>query len=815
MNPAESLARLDWAEVLARIARLASSDLGAEHVRSLRPAGSPEQVEKRLATADQMVGLLLKLEWSPPVIPDSRAALRRLGIEGAVLDAQELVGIGTLLAASRLARSQLRRFPDELPALAGLGERLLKDLELEAELSAALDEGGAVKDSASPALRKVRRGLRSARSSLVAKLEAYARRLPDRIQVADASVTVRSGRYCIPIRREGRSEVGGIIHDESATHQTIFVEPPLAIEPMNRLAELEREEAREISRILKQLTESVRPVMSGLQSSLQALAEADSLFARARWALEHGGTRPTFLGDPGTRLSGIALRLVQAHHPLLLDGPEPSVPFDLDLFEGETVLLISGPNAGGKTVLLKTIGLTCLLAQSGVLPPVGPGTMLPVVGDLYAVIGDEQSISASLSTFSAQVGGVRDTLDRADERSLALLDEIGSSTDPAEGAALAAAVLTRLAGQAGLTVATTHLGALKALAAEDGRIVNASLQFDTRLLRPTFRLTRDRPGRSYALEIATRIGLPADVIAEAQSRLGEEDRKLESLLAELERREAELAVMTADAQLEGRRLRERERRLSGAEERAERKEKQLEREARDRAEQYLREARREVADEIRRLREQFRRSAPHLPGTVGEGGAEREAARARSRVEQLYREAKAAATPVAGEVAGGRAGAAPAVGERVRSLSLGVEGVVSEVRGDRVVLDAGGLRLEVPVSDVEPAPGSGSESSPAGRPEQARRAGVSSLPDVVARPEIDLRGLRTDEIGPVLLPAVDAAHVADLPTLRIIHGKGTFALRERVGSLLDKDRRIARLRPGGFEEGGSGVTVVEFRRGAD
>ena len=813
MNAAESLARLDWEEVLARIARLASSDLGAEHVRSLRPSGSPEQAEQRLAIADQMVGLLLKLEWAPPAIPDTRTALRRLGIEGAVLDAQELLGIGVLLAASRLARSQLRRFPDELPALAGLGERLLKQVDLEAELGAALDEGGAIKDSASPALRKIRRDLRSARSSLVAKLEAYARKLPDRIQVPDASVTLRSGRYCIPIRREGRSEVGGIIHDESATHQTIFVEPPLAIEPMNRLAGLERDEAREIARILQRLTESARPLSSELQSSLQALAEADSLFARARWTLGHGGTRPAFLGGPRESLaSGVAMRLVQAHHPLLLDGPDPSVPFDLDLFEGETVLLISGPNAGGKTVLLKTIGLTCMLAQSGVLPPVGPGTLLPVVGDLYAVIGDEQSIVASLSTFSAQVGGVRDTLERADERSMVMLDEIGSSTDPAEGAALAAAVLTRLAQQAGLTVATTHLGALKALAAEDGRIVNASLQFDTRLLRPTFRLARDRPGRSYAIEIATRIGLPADVIADAQARLGEEDRKLETLLAEMEKREAELAVMTARAQLEERRLQERERKLSGAEERAEKKERKLEREARARAEQYLKQARREVADEIRRLREQFRRTSERAAG--GEG-ADREAAKVRSRVEQLYREARAASAPVAGEVAEGRALADPVTGERVRSRSLGVVGLVSEVRGERVVLDAGGLRLEVPVSDVEPVDGRGSGTAPEGRRAQAGPSAPSSIPDVIARPEVDLRGLRRDEIDHVLLPAVDAAHVADLPTLRIIHGKGTFALRERVGDLLGRDRRIERLRPGGFEEGGSGVTVVEFRRGAD
>ena len=811
----QALLRLEWPEVLDGIATFASSAAGASHVRRLVPERSPGAAEAALRIADEMIGLLLKFDWVPPPIPDVSSALKRLAVEGSVLDASELTAVARLLSSCRHARAALRRIPDELPGLAEIGARMLKAESLEKRLLEAFDSAGGLADSASPDLRRIRRGLRSSRASIVRRLETFARSLPDRVQVPDGSVTIRSGRYCIPIRREGMSEVGGIVHDESATHRTVFVEPPEAIQPMNRLAELEREELREIARILGRLTAAARPRAVELVEGLEALAEADSLYARARWSLGHGGTRPAFIDPDSDEDAAVALRLVRVHHPLLVSGEGASEPFDLELARGETVLLVSGPNAGGKTVLLKTVGLTSLLAQAGVVPPAGPGTRLPVYRDLFTVIGDEQSISASLSTFSAQVESVRQTLEEADMHSLVLLDEIGSSTDPAEGAALASAVLQRLAGQACLTVATTHLGALKALATEDPQIVNASLQFDTRALRPTFRLVRDLPGRSYALEIAARLGLPEDVLEDARSRVGEEDRRVEGLLAELEKREAELAGLTAEARLDTKRAREREERLAGAEEQAARREKQLEREGKARAERYLKQARREVAEEIERLRVEYRRAAAGAARPDSSAAAETVAADVRSRVEQLFRDSRMPSDP-AGE-SEGRA-ADPNVAEtglRVRSRSLGLEGVVVELRGDRAVLDVGGMRVEVPVSDIDPVPRGKPDRRVRGRHEREDRAMDQRLPETVARPEVDLRGLRVDEIEPSLFQAVDAAFVSDLPALRIIHGKGTFALRNEVARLLGGDRRVASLRPGGFEEGGSGVTVVEFLGGGN
>lgn len=807
---ARALRLLEWGPILERIAALAGSEEGKAHVRRLRPWRESGRVDEALRTTDEMVGLLLRGEWAPPSIPEARATLRRLAVDGSVLEPRELLAIAALLASSRRARGDLRRQPDDLPRLAEIGGRLLKDAELERRLGDALDESGGVADSASPELRRLRRSLRSARASVVRRLETFMRALPSRMQVSDASVTVRAGRYCVPIRREGRSEVGGIVHDESATHRTVFVEPPMAIEPMNRLASLEREEAREVARVLRELTAEARPRAAALVDSLDALAETDSLWARARWALGHGGVRPEVV-DP-ERPEGAAVRLVSAHHPLLLATGEPSVPFDLDLAAGETVLLVSGPNAGGKTVLLKTIGAISLLAQAGVIPPAGPGTRLPLFRSFFAVIGDEQSIAASLSSFSAQVASLREALSRAGPASLVLLDEIGGNTDPAEGAALAAAVLLKLAGQARLTVATTHLGALKALASEDGRIVNASLQFDMAALRPTFRLLRDRPGRSYALEIATRLGLPADVLAEARARVGDAERRTEALLAELERREAELERLTAEARLRERRSRDAEESAAEAGRRITAREKELERTSRARAEEYLKEARREVAAEIERLRRAFAsagegRDAPSRATATEAAGA------ARSWIERRLRETREAAEPAATGDAGPAEGLEP--GARVRSRSLGLVGTVDELRGDRALLDAGEVRIEVPVADLEPA-GPADRDGGRDRPRASRpfRAPDRPLPELQVRTEIDLRGLRVEEVQAALQAAVDAAVVSDLPFLRVIHGKGTFAVRDEVRRLLEPDRRVRRLRPGGFEEGGAGVTVIEFTGGA-
>ncbi len=780
---------LEFATVLEAIGSHAVSTAGVAHVRNLRPAADLTTARERLALTDEMVTLVMRHDWIPPRIPDALPGLRRLSVEGSVLDEADLLALAELLSASRRVRSDLRRDPGALPGLTQLSEALVAEPGLEERVLGSFAVSGQLADGASGELRRVRGELRGSRSRLVKRLEVFVATLPARIQVSDASVTIRSGRYCIPIRREGASQVGGIVHDESATHQTIFVEPPLAIEGMNRIFELEREEAREVHRILAELSDRIRPLADDLRIAFDTLGEADSLQARARYGLAHGGSRPELVESEHEK----GLELIDAVHPLLLAAGEPAVPFTLRLALDERVLLISGPNAGGKTVTLKAIGLLAALAQSGVIPPVGPQTRLPVFDGFFAVIGDEQSISASLSTFSAQVAGIGEILDRAGPASLVLLDEIGGSTDPAEGAALAGAILLRLSTTTRLTVATTHLGALKQLAAETPSVVNASLQFDVESMSPSFLLVRDRPGRSYALEIASRLGLPGELVDAARGRLGNAERQMDQVLRELQSAEEELRCLTSGARADSRSLSRREAESDARARKLAERERMLEREARNRVDRYLLEARKQVDQVIADLSD-------------GEGVGPVAIHHARRTVEDLLRANRAGFDELKerGQV-GGVPVPDPQPGDLVVSRSLGVTGRVAEVREDSVIVEAGGMKLSLAREDLT-APISEISTS---RDSGARR--FTSLPEIDTRPEVDLRGLRVDEVRASLLAAVDAAVVADLHRLLVIHGKGTGALKKEVSRLVQEDLRIVSVRPGSFDEGGFGVTVLELK----
>ena len=804
----DALTLIEFPRVLEVVAGHATSELGRERVCRRAPLADAERADEALKTTDEMVGFLLRMDgWAPPSIRDVSSALELLRVPDSVLSPEDLGALGLMLGSSRQARASLSREP-EFERLAFLVEALLREPDIEDRLSRSFGPSGGVADTASAALKQVRSELRSRRARLVKQLEAFARQLPSRVQVADGSVTVRNGRYCIPIRREGLGEVGGVVHDESATHQTVFVEPPMAIDAMNRLVELERREEREVLAVLRALTDLLRPMSESLTWSVDALIELDALFAVARYGLKHGGTRPR-LAPTGSEYSVTA-----GHHPLLLASGEASVPFDLALATDETVLLVSGPNAGGKTVLLKAIGLLSAMAQSGILPPVGPGTKLPWFDRQFVVIGDEQSIEASLSTFSAQLASLREILEEATPASLVLIDEIGGNTDPAEGAALAAAVLLRLADRTRLTVATTHLGELKELAAEEPRLVNASLHFDTRVLKPTFELVRDRPGRSYALEMAERLGLPSEVLEVARTRLTAEHRHVEQLLGELEAGEEEVRRLARESRSHISDLERRAGELAEGERRVERaraelavREREAEREAGRMAERYLLEARADVESAVGDLRKAFDESSG------GTSRRDQAVTRARRAVEQALSETRhrSAETTTAEPGDGGHpetGSMVPAVGDAVESVSMAVSGVIREVRGGDAVIEAGGLRITLPLVDLVPTTPRSVRRYAAGRLARGR---MPSLPDLAPSAEVSLRGLRVDEVDAVLLPALDAAVVADLPALRVIHGKGTGTLRHYVRRLLEGDSRVRRIRDGAFDEGGTGVTVVEFR----
>lgn len=774
-------------DVLARVAASASSDAGRDAVLALRPATRRDIVQRELERVRETARLARAPRFLSK-IPDARGALRRLRAAGGVLSPSELHSMGVLLRSGReLVHDLSAADPPPLP-LAPLRDRLLVDRALEERILRTVDRTGEVLDTASPELSRLRARLKRGRGVIVGRLESYVRTLPAAWVIPDASVTVREGRYVIPVRRAGRSDVGGVVHGTSASGATLFVEPPLAIELMNRVRELESAEAREIDRVLAECTSALAPLRDGLAGSQEALIDFDSLDARARAALAWNGSVP---GLPPRGEHG--LRIVRGRHPLLaLREDVEAVPFDLLLEPEERVLVVSGPNTGGKSVFLKSVGLICVLAQCGVVPPVGSGTRIPVFRRFFADIGDEQSVEDDLSTFAAHLANLKDILARADDTALVLIDEMGTGTDPDEGAALSAAVLEALAERGARVVVTSHLGQLKRLDAPGSGIVNGSLHFDPERTRPTYRFRKGRPGRSYGLAIARSLGFARSLIDGAEARLSRDELRMDELLERLERLEADAAragaaLSAREAEVEGR---ARENAALGAtlearERGMAREERVARRRARAEARRILLEARREVESAIAEVR----------AGRAGEveevaRGARRrvEAAAERHRSRPPDDPAPAPATPLR-------------PGDAVRLANGGATATVVEIRPGRALVEArGGLRLEVPLGGLVPAP------APV-RPER-RPAGRSFFPSDPPPLDSDLRGLRVEEAAARLRNILDRAVVADVPELRLIHGKGTGALRAMVAELLEEDPRVREYRSGGVGEGGTGVTVV-------
>lgn len=798
---AHALGILELDRALDVVAGRASSALGAERIRELSPTTDVAWLKDELRRVTATRAILGGEEgWRPEPIPDIRGALGRLRVEGASWNGQELLGASRLLHSSRQTVDALSdpRHPAVVVAILGpMVSRLFQSRELERAIDDVVNDDASVRDDASPTLRRVRRELRGAHGQLIKLLERIMGRLEPHQAVPDMSVTLRNGRYVIPVRAQARAEVGGIVHDSSGTGATLFVEPPAAVEFGNRIRELEAEEQREVERILAELTQRLRPYRESLASTLDVLVELDSLYGRARFGHEFG-CGASELCRPH---EGFDIR--RGRHPLLLAQGGQVVPFDLEMLPDERTLLVSGPNTGGKTVLIKAIGLLSALTQCGIPVPVDDGSRIPVFDGFFADVGDEQSLQASLSTFSAHLKNLSEILEAATSASLVLVDELGSGTDPLEGAALGGAILEELTRRRTTTIATTHLGALKELATEVSGVVNASLQFDAVALAPTYRLIKGVPGRSYGLGIARRLAFPERVLARAEERVPRVKRDVEALLAELEKRDAALAgkeqdVATREADVERRttRLGERERAVR-------QREREAERQGRQEARQYALQARQEIERTIRSLRtagaesideaaRQARRSAEELVGRQNE------------QLERLEREQLNVARRTASaarDAAGAGAMAPPAVGDHVAISTLGGRaGRVLELRDGTAAVLVGSVRMQLPVSVL----------TRTAAPAVERVVLRGDAPEEVIASELDLRGMRYHEVDTLLMQALDAAVRADLKSLRIIHGKGTGALRSRVDEMLRKDTRVRAHRLGAWNEGGTGVTVVDL-----
>ncbi len=795
---AHALAVLEFPRVLDLVADRASSGLGSARVRALAPRTDRAWLDAEHARVAAVRALRAgETPWHPEPVPDVTAALARLRVAGSRWTGEELRAGGLLLRSSRRTREALAD-PKTPPVARAVLDTIIRNLisqrMVEDAIDRTFDDEGAVRDDASPELKRLRRELRKAEGELVRILERAMAQIPSQHRPVDLSITVRNGRYVIPVRREGRGAVGGIVHDASASGGTLFVEPPAAIEFGNRMRELEAAEIEEIERILADLTERVRPLHEPMAAALDALAELDALYARARFADEFECAGAT-LGAPGEGFD-----IACGRHPLLVAQGMPVVPFDLRMEPAERTLLVSGPNTGGKTVLLKALGLISALAQSGIPAPVGPASRIAVVDDFFADVGDEQSIEASLSTFSAHLKNLAEIVRSATADSLVLIDELGSGTDPQEGAALGWAILESLTRRGATTVATTHLGTLKELAAHEPGVVNASLQFDAVALAPTYRLVKGVPGRSYGISIARRLDMPEAIVERAEQHIPQHERDTRDLLERLEAREKELAAREAelDAVLDDGRRRVAD--VSRREHAVDEREREVERAARQEARRYLLDARHDIERTIRELRRsgadaveemgrEARQRAERLAAEQADALQVLDAAEARAAVE---RRADGAAAPVA-----------LGPGARVAVGTLGGRaGRIVDVRGTEAVVAVGSLKLTVPLAALTVAG--------AAVPGETAVAWSGDFPDAHAPSEIDLRGLRADEAENLVMHAIDSAVRADLRMLRIIHGKGTGALRERVSEMLKKDARVKQFRLGAWNEGGAGVTVAEL-----
>lgn len=774
-----TLSKLEFDKVRELVANYASSPLGREKIIALEPSGDAEEVEARLRRASEMLELLRTGE-PPPLegIRDIRPSLRRCSLEGSVLEPEELRAVREVLGAIYRIRRYIRARRKKYPSLFLLSEGLFPQPELERAIDEAVDQEGRVKDSASPELRRVRRALAAKREALRGEIERLLASLPDSV-VQERVVTIRNGRYVIPVKAGGR--VQGVVHDQSASGATLFVEPLATLPLQNEVKRLEIEERREEERVLAGLTDMVRDALPELRISLEALGELDALYAVASYGLDFGANFPKINRD-GTTI------LISARHPILLERYRRTgrkvVPLDLKFGGDVRLLLITGPNAGGKTVALKTLGLLTIMVQAGFPIPASPDTEVAVYSKMFADIGDEQSLEGDMSTFSAHVTRWARICSEAGEDTLVLLDELGTSTDPDQGAALAMALLDHLLGKGAKVVATTHLGRLKLYASSRNDAMNASMEFDPELLVPTFRLRLGLPGSSYAYEISERLGLPLSLISKAKGYSAGDEVRVEELLSKLEdlRKRQEEEVKRLEAL-----RREAEKLRADYEGKLER--------IREEAREIKRRALEEAEGILERANSLIERTVGELRARAASGPAVR---RAREEVKRAREEVEEELRSLSPEPSGG---GDVKVGDYVVT-PFGGRGIVVglEDGSGRVSVQVGGARIRLPRSQLKRT-----ESPPPGKP-----SGVPEVLPSEVSAEVDLRGMTYEEAVDVVEKHIDSAILADLDRLVLVHGRGTGALRRKLRNYLKKHPRVRSFRPGDWDEGGDGVTVVEI-----
>ncbi|WGU94638.1 endonuclease MutS2 [Paenibacillus dendritiformis] len=777
---------MDYHKILASLANHAATGLGEQAALNLRPSSDLEEVKLRLQATDEAM-TVERLKGGPPLagVKDIRGALKRARIQ-AMLSSTELWDISALLFAARRTKRHIAAVHEEeaIPLLQDLAETISDQKQLEEDIRQCIDEQGEILDQASFELAAIRRELRIGETRIREKLEAMIRSSNAAKMLQEQLITIRNDRYVIPVKQEYRSHYGGIVHDQSGSGATLFIEPEAIVAMNNKLRETKLREEREIERILSRLTEQVGLLADVLEYDTGAVETLDFMFAKARLAREMKASLPR-MNDRGF------LKLRKARHPLI--PAEQVVPIDVELGNTYTSILVTGPNTGGKTVTLKTIGLLNLMAMSGLFIPAEDGSQMCVFDAIYADIGNEQSIEQSLSTFSSHLTNIIRILEQMTPKSLVLLDEVGAGTDPAEGSALAIAILEHIHRLGCRMVATTHYSELKAYAYERKGVINASMEFDVQTLRPTYRLLVGVPGRSNAFAIAERLGLPKPIIDHARGEVTEEDMRVETMIASLEdnRLKAEAERETASKlRMELEAMRQKlNRELEKQEAEREKRQEQAEAKARAIVDKARREAQ-EIIAELRQLAMEGVQVKEHM------------LTEARKRLDEAAPEAKLAAKP--------KRDAKPVrrieAGDDVRVYSLNQKGSVVELVGEEAVVQLGIMKMKVPLDDLELLSSAKSAAKPVQSGANVKRTRGESV-----RSELDLRGANLEEALMEVDRFLDEALLGNLGQVYIIHGKGTGILRSGIQEFLRKHKHVKSFRLGSFGEGGTGVTVAELK----
>jgi len=783
-----ALKTLEYDKVREQVAKFCTSSLGKSAIEQLIPETDFETVVELLEEMDEGLAIL-RVKGNVPMggIFDVRPQSKRAQI-GGMLSPMELMEIASTIRASRILRNFIEDLEQEgnisIPHFVERKEQLPILTALQHEINDCIDDNGAVLDSASTTLRSIRQSLRAEEAKVRQKLESLTRGSNATKMLSDAIVTIRNDRFVIPVKQEYRAHYGGIVHDQSSSGQTLFIEPESVVVANNEIQRLKVKEKAEIERILVELSAKVQEVAHDLFVLVQILGDIDVILAKGKFGQSNKCTKPK-MNQEGY------IRLVRARHPLI--SIEEAVPNTIEFGRDITAIVITGPNTGGKTVTLKTVGLCTLMAQAGLPVPALDGSELAVFDQLFADIGDEQSIEQSLSTFSSHMVNIVDILGKFDARSLVLFDELGAGTDPQEGAALAISILDEVVGRGARVMATTHYPELKAYGYNRPGVVNASVEFDIETLSPTYRLLIGVPGRSNAFEISKRLGLKESIIQQARGYTGTDRHEVEAMIASLEesRRTSEREADEAHALLEeAQKLHEQlEERLRTYDE----KKEALEKKAKEKARKIVDDAKLESEKVIAELRE--------MRANASKVVKEHELIEAKKKLD--------AAAPQENQVLKKQAEIRERaqnlkIGDEVKVLSYGQKGtLVEKVSDHEWVVQIGILKMKLEESDLQYV-----------KPEKEKQTVV--MTNVKNRNghvklELDLRGERYEEAILRTEKYIDDALLANYPRVSIIHGKGTGALRQGIQNYLKGHKRVKSFRYGEAGEGGFGITVVELK----